>query len=43
MSTGAEMHGKQTSLERGAKKALITSPECIERALTGETGTWIVP
>ena len=30
-------------LERGGKKALITSPECIERALAGETGTWIVP
>ena len=30
-------------LERGGKKALITSPECIERALVGETGTWIVP
>jgi len=30
-------------IERGGKKALITSPECIERALAGETGTWIVP
>jgi len=30
-------------LERGGKEALITSPECIERALVGETGTWIVP
>lgn len=30
-------------LEAGGKKALITSPECIGRALRGETGTWIVP
>jgi carbamate kinase len=30
-------------LERGGKKALITDPENIERALAGETGTIIVP
>lgn len=30
-------------LERGGKKALITNPENIGRALRGETGTWIVP
>jgi carbamate kinase len=30
-------------LEAGGKQALITSPECIGRALAGETGTWIVP
>ena len=30
-------------LEGGGKKALITSPENIGRALRGETGTWIVP
>lgn len=29
-------------LERGGKKALITNPENIGRALKGETGTWIV-
>ncbi|NLG98118.1 MAG: carbamate kinase [Chloroflexi bacterium] len=29
-------------LERGGKQALITNPENIERALRGETGTWIV-
>ncbi len=29
-------------LEAGGKQALITSPECIGRALKGETGTWIV-
>jgi carbamate kinase len=30
-------------LERGGPQALITNPENIERALRGETGTWIVP
>lgn len=30
-------------LEHGGKKALITNPENIGRALKGETGTWIVP
>jgi carbamate kinase len=30
-------------IERGGKRALITSPENISRALAGETGTWIVP
>ncbi len=30
-------------LERGGKEALITSPEALERAMAGETGTWIRP
>jgi carbamate kinase len=30
-------------LEAGGKEALITDPGNIERALRGETGTWIVP
>ncbi len=30
-------------LENGGKQALITNPENIERALKGETGTWIFP
>ncbi len=30
-------------LEAGGKAALITNPDNIERALAGETGTWIVP
>ena len=30
-------------LETGSKQALITIPENIERALAGETGTWILP
>ena len=28
-------------LESGGKEALITSPECIEKAIDGETGTRI--
>jgi carbamate kinase len=30
-------------LEAGGRQALITRPDCIGRALNGETGTWIVP
>lgn len=30
-------------MESGGKKALITNPENIGRALRGETGTWILP
>lgn len=30
-------------LEQGGKKALITDPPNIKRALAGETGTWIFP
>jgi len=30
-------------LERGGRQALVTNPENIERALDGETGTWIEP
>ncbi len=30
-------------LEQGGKQALITNPPNIERALAGETGTWIEP
>lgn len=30
-------------LEAGGKKALITDPQNIGRALKGETGTWIIP
>jgi carbamate kinase len=29
-------------LEHGGREALITSPNSIERALAGKTGTWIV-
>lgn len=30
-------------IERGGEKALITDPPNIQRALKGETGTWILP
>jgi carbamate kinase len=30
-------------LKEGGKQALITDPSNIQRALNGETGTWIVP
>ena len=30
-------------LQTSGKQALITNPDNIERALAGETGTWIVP
>lgn len=30
-------------LENGGRKALVTDPPNIKRALAGETGTWIVP
>jgi carbamate kinase len=30
-------------LERGGKRALITNPANIARALAGETGTWVTP
>ncbi|MBN1582693.1 MAG: carbamate kinase [Anaerolineae bacterium] len=30
-------------LQAGGKQALITNPENIERALAGQTGTWVVP
>ncbi|MGH2621917.1 MAG: carbamate kinase [Anaerolineales bacterium] len=30
-------------LEAGGKRALVTNPENIGRALAGETGTWVVP
>jgi carbamate kinase len=30
-------------LENGGKRAIITDPENIERALAGETGTHLVP
>ena len=30
-------------LDNGGKKALITNPENLGRALNGETGTWVIP
>ncbi|HET7376605.1 MAG TPA: carbamate kinase [Anaerolineae bacterium] len=40
-SMGPKIQAVIWYLERGGKQALITNPENIERALIGETGTWI--
>jgi carbamate kinase len=42
-SMGPKIQAALEYLERGGKAALITMPESIERALAGETGTWILP
>jgi len=42
-SMGPKIKAIVQFLEKGGKEALITSPENIERALAGETGTRIVP
>ena len=42
-SMGPKIRASIEFLEQGGQEALITSPENIERALAGETGTRIVP
>jgi carbamate kinase len=42
-SMGPKIQAIIQFLEKGGKKALITNPENIERALLGETGTYIIP
>ena len=42
-SMGPKIQAAVWFLEAGGSKALITNPENLERALAGETGTWIVP
>jgi len=42
-SMGPKIEAIIQFLEKGGKEALITSPESIERALAGETGTRIAP
>ncbi|MBI4314804.1 MAG: carbamate kinase, partial [Chloroflexi bacterium] len=42
-SMGPKIQAVIWYLERGGKEALVTNPENIERALAGQTGTWIVP
>ncbi len=42
-SMGPKVQAALEYLERGGQAALITMPESIERALAGETGTWILP
>ena len=41
-SMGPKVKAVINYLERGGSAALITMPETIDRALKGETGTWIV-
>ena len=40
-SMGPKIQAVINYLKNGGKKALITNPSNIERALLGETGTWI--
>jgi carbamate kinase len=42
-SMGPKVQAIINFLEKGGKEAIITNPENIERALTGETGTHILP
>jgi carbamate kinase len=42
-SMGPKIQAVINYLERGGRAALITMPESIDRALAGQTGTWIVP
>jgi carbamate kinase len=42
-SMGPKIQAVISYLENGGKKALVTNPENIERALQGETGTYITP
>lgn len=42
-SMGPKIEAVIEYLENGGKKALITDPENIERALMGESGTFVVP
>lgn len=42
-SMGPKVRAIINYLERGGRAALITMPETIGKALSGQTGTWIVP
>jgi carbamate kinase len=42
-SMGPKIQAVINYLERGGRAALITMPEAIDKALAGQTGTWIVP
>jgi carbamate kinase len=42
-SMGPKIQAVISYLENGGKEALVTNPENIERALQGETGTYITP
>lgn len=42
-SMGPKIEAIISFLEQGGQQGLITNPENLERALAGETGTWIIP
>jgi carbamate kinase len=42
-SMGPKIQASINYLEQGGRAALITKPETISKALSGQTGTWIVP
>ena len=42
-SMGPKIQASINYLERGGRAALITMPETIGEALSGQTGTWIIP
>ena len=42
-SMGPKIEAAIAFLERGGKEVLITTPEALERAISGATGTWVVP
>jgi len=42
-SMGPKIEAAIAFLEGGGKEVLITTPEALERAISGATGTWVVP
>jgi len=40
---GPKIEAAIAFLEGGGKEVLITTPEAMERAISGATGTWVVP
>ena len=42
-SMGPKIQASINYMERGGRAALITMPETIGKALSGQTGTWIIP
>jgi carbamate kinase len=42
-SMGPKIEAAIAFLESGGKEVLITRPEALERAISGATGTWVVP
>lgn len=42
-SMGPKIEAAIAFLEAGGKEVLITTPEALERAISGATGTWVVP